>query len=149
METFSELLALCVWNSPATGEFPSQRSVTRSFDVFCDLHLHKQLSKQSRRRWIETPSRWLWHYCNETCAQFFSCCKSVTICYVVSNPPPHLLQKNYIDGFVRYAQWRYCSLALSHRYDWKQSALYSLSSSLFYPKEYSVFIWVFFCIIAA
>ena len=32
-ETFSALLALCAGNSPVTGEFPSQRSVTRSFDV--------------------------------------------------------------------------------------------------------------------
>ena len=31
METFSALLALCAGSSPVTGEFPSQRSVTRSF----------------------------------------------------------------------------------------------------------------------
>ena len=37
METFSALLALCARNSPVTGEFPSQRPVTRSFDVFFDL----------------------------------------------------------------------------------------------------------------
>ena len=35
METFSALLALCEGNSPVTGEFPSQMSVTRSFGVFC------------------------------------------------------------------------------------------------------------------
>ena len=34
METFSALLALCAGNSPVTGEFPAQRPVTRSFDVF-------------------------------------------------------------------------------------------------------------------
>ena len=34
MEEFSTLLAICVGNSPVTGEFPSQRPVTRSFDVF-------------------------------------------------------------------------------------------------------------------
>ena len=34
METFSALLALCAGNSPVTGEIPSQRPVTRSFDVF-------------------------------------------------------------------------------------------------------------------
>ena len=33
METFSALLAICAGNSPVTGEFPSQRPVTRSFDV--------------------------------------------------------------------------------------------------------------------
>ena len=39
METFSALLAICAGNSPATGEFPTQRPVTRSFDVFFDLRL--------------------------------------------------------------------------------------------------------------
>ena len=34
------LLALCAGNSPATGEFPSQRPVTRSFDVFFHLRLN-------------------------------------------------------------------------------------------------------------
>ena len=34
METSFALLALCAGNSPVTGEFPSQRPVTRSFDVF-------------------------------------------------------------------------------------------------------------------
>ena len=66
METFSALLALYAGNSLVTGEFPFQRPVTRSFDVFFDLSLNKCLSKQSRRRWYETPSRSLWHHCNET-----------------------------------------------------------------------------------
>ena len=47
METFSELLAICAVNSPVTGEFPSQRPVTWSFDVFFDLRRNKRLSKQS------------------------------------------------------------------------------------------------------
>ena len=42
METFSALLALCARNSPVTGEFPSQRLVTRCFDVFFVLRLNKQ-----------------------------------------------------------------------------------------------------------
>ena len=33
METFSALLVLCAGNSPVTGEFPTQRPVTRSFAV--------------------------------------------------------------------------------------------------------------------
>ena len=65
METFSALLALCAGNSPVTGEFPSQRPVTRSFDVFLDLRLNKRLSQQSRRLWFETPSRSLWRHCKE------------------------------------------------------------------------------------
>ena len=43
MEKFSALLALCARNSPGTGEFPAQRPVTRSFDVFFDLCLNKRL----------------------------------------------------------------------------------------------------------
>ena len=39
MEAFSALLALCAGNSPVSGEFPAQRPVTRSFDVFFDLRL--------------------------------------------------------------------------------------------------------------
>ena len=53
-------------NSPVTGEFPSQRPVTRSFDVFFDLRLNKRLSKQSWGWWFETPSRPLWRQCNVT-----------------------------------------------------------------------------------
>ena len=54
METFSALLAICAENSPVTGEFPTQRPVTRSFDVFFDLRLNKRLSKQSWGWWFET-----------------------------------------------------------------------------------------------
>ena len=38
-EIFSSLLALYAGNSPVTGEFPSQRPVKRSFDVFFNLRL--------------------------------------------------------------------------------------------------------------
>ena len=65
METFSALLAICAGNSPVPGEFPTQRPVTRSFDVFFDLRLNKQLSKQSRGWWFETLSRSLWRHRND------------------------------------------------------------------------------------
>ena len=48
-----------------TGEFPSQRPVTRSLDVFFDLLLNKRMSKSSRHRWFETPLPSLWRHCNE------------------------------------------------------------------------------------
>ena len=47
METISTLLAICAGNSLVNGEFPTQRPVTQSFDVFFHLRLNKQLSKQS------------------------------------------------------------------------------------------------------
>ena len=64
METFSALLAIWAGNSPVTGEFPAQKPVTRSFDVFFDLRLNSRLSKQSWGWWFETLSRPLWRHCN-------------------------------------------------------------------------------------
>ena len=52
-------------NSPVTGEFPSQRPVRQSSDVFFDLRLNKWLSKQSRHWWFEMPSCSLWRHCND------------------------------------------------------------------------------------
>ena len=62
METFSASLAICAGNSP--GEFPAQRPVMRSFDVFFDLRLNQRLSKQSWGWWFKTLSRPLWRQCN-------------------------------------------------------------------------------------
>ena len=53
MKIFSALLAICVGNSPVTGEFLAQRPVTRSFDVFFDLCLNKPLSKQWWGWWFD------------------------------------------------------------------------------------------------
>ena len=47
------------------GEFPTQRPVTRSFDVFFDVRLIKRLSKHSRGWWFETLSHPLWRHRNE------------------------------------------------------------------------------------
>ena len=46
------------------GEFPAQRPVTRSFDVFFDLRLNKRLCKQPWGWWFERLSRPLWRHCN-------------------------------------------------------------------------------------
>ena len=92
VEKFSALLAICVGNSPVTGEFPAQRPVTLSFDVFFDLRLNKRLSKQSGDWWIETPSRPLHRHSNDYgCANdgmyysrnMNSSCNSSTPLYVI------------------------------------------------------------------
>ena len=49
------------------GEFPAQRPVTRSFDVFFDLRPNKRLSKQPWGWWFETLSWSLWHHCYGLC----------------------------------------------------------------------------------
>ena len=64
METFSALLAICAGNSPVPCEFPAQRPMTRTFDVFFYLRLNKRFSKQSWGWWFETLSRPLWRHCN-------------------------------------------------------------------------------------
>ena len=63
---------LCGGNSSVPGEFPAQRPVTRSFDVFFDLRLNKRLSKQPWSWWFETPSWSLWCHRNNC----------VTFCFV-------------------------------------------------------------------
>ena len=42
MDKISALLAICAGSSPVTGEFPEQRPVTRSFDVFFNLRPKKR-----------------------------------------------------------------------------------------------------------
>ena len=78
METFSALLAICEGNSPVPGEFPTQRPVTRSFDVFFDLRLHKRLCKQWWCWWFETLSRPLWRLRNEIALK-----QASVICYKI------------------------------------------------------------------
>ena len=56
------VLALCAGNSPVISEFPTQRPVTRIFDVFFYLLPNKLLSKQSRGWWFEAPWRSLWRH---------------------------------------------------------------------------------------
>ena len=60
----SHVTGICAGNSPVPGEFPAQRPVTRSFDVFFDLRLNKRLRKQSWGWWFETLARPLWRHCN-------------------------------------------------------------------------------------
>ena len=64
MKTFSALLTFCAGNSPVISEFRTQRPVTRSFDVFFDLHLNKRMTKQWWGWWFEMPSCPLWLHSN-------------------------------------------------------------------------------------
>ena len=60
-----------------------QRPVTRSFDVFFDLRQNKRLSKQSWRRWFETPPRSLWRQRRVYSCIIFRCCwkgLNISIC---------------------------------------------------------------------
>ena len=50
MRTFSVLLVFCEGNSPVPDEFPSQRPVTRNFDVVFDLRLNRDAGDLRRQR---------------------------------------------------------------------------------------------------
>ena len=75
---------------------PPQRPVTRSFDVFFDLHLNKQLSEQSWDWLFETPPRSLWRHCNGV----WLCCATP------------LTDTDYwaLPGFVWHRVWGNCIL---------------------------------------
>ena len=104
METFSALLAICAGNSPVPGKFPTQRPVTRSFDVFFDLRLNKRLSKQSRGWWFETLSRPLWRHRNvlwqrDSVGDYHPQHKDLWICYLTKT---HILCSL---GAVKHPSW--------------------------------------------
>ena len=104
METFSALLPICAGKSPVPGEFPAQRPVTRSFNVFFDLHLNKRLSKQPWGWWFETLPLPLSRHNNVPKAWHFLVIKATIISWV------HLYKKcNCISLVLR---WSYFSVFL-------------------------------------
>ena len=81
--------ALC-GNPPVTGDFPPQRPVMRSFEVFFDLLLNKCLSKQPGHRWFETQSRSLSRQCNALIRCNCRACHIICFTLVVyQNYPDH------------------------------------------------------------
>ena len=109
MEIFSALLALCAGNSPVTGEFPAQRTVTRSFDVFFDLRLNKRLNKQWWGWWFETPLRSLWRHRNEKLCQWTHSRNDSKECAPCSNT---LLTVNTSICIKAVLMWMNCCLKL-------------------------------------
>ena len=111
METFFALLALWAGNSPVTGEYPSQRPVTQSFDVSFDLRLNQRLSKQSWGWWFETPSRSSWRHCDyKMCPVSGKLCRLHTFghtCSVLG--PPCVVGLHNRNGFT------YCHKTNSNR----------------------------------
>ena len=83
------------------GEFPTQRTGTRSFDVFFHLRLNKRLSKQPRGWWFETPPWALWRQCNG----------QDNLASQYDNPPPPAqkcnlhIRREYSIMFYRFHVW--------------------------------------------
>ena len=113
MESFSALLALCAGNSPVSGEFPAQGPVTRSFDVFFDLHLIKWLSKHSRGWWFETLSHPLWRRRNgPVSAPVLRRWKGP---YINSSTGSHPVRRPEYPGQPRYIQWHLLTWGLLYQ----------------------------------
>ena len=70
METFSVSLAIFAGISSVPCEFPTQRPVTRSFDVYFDLRLNKRLCKQWWGWWFETLLCPLWRHSNDDVSDY-------------------------------------------------------------------------------
>ena len=110
-ETFSMLPTLCAGNSLVTVEFPSQRPVKWSFNVFFDLHLNKRLSKQLRRQWFGMPWYSLWRHC---------------IFFIVL-----YWKEKYEDHFYTMYPWICISLPITMTSQWAWWRLRSPASRLF------------------
>ena len=81
------------------GELPTQRPVTRSFDVFFDLCLNNRLSKQPWGWWFETPAWSLWRHRND----YFQ-----GTCSIRCSPWSHYLSQLWFIGnwiIVNHSQW--------------------------------------------
>ena len=104
MWTFSAILAIWAGNSTVTGEFPTQRPVTRSFDVFFHLRLNKRPNKQSWGWWFETLSRPLWRHGNGIRILFLS----LTTIGPSKYPSYMQLTRNRTQGiFMKYISWKH------------------------------------------
>ena len=66
IEIFTALLAICVGNSPITGEFPSQRPVTRNLDVL----IYAWTNGWINNRDAGDLRRVLWRHCNAVAFSF-------------------------------------------------------------------------------
>ena len=105
METFSELLAICAGKSPVTDDFPTQRSVTQSFDVFFGLRLNKWLSKQWWGWWFGTLSRPFWRHCNGH-VQF------VATALLLAHQLHYLIYLKWQQWPCRYSMYELCMIRL-------------------------------------
>ena len=149
METFSPLLTICVGNSPVPGDFPSQRQVTRSFDVFFDLRRNMRLSKQSWGWWFETLSRSLWRQCNADLHSRYTAisrrlqnvgafvngmiifrCNSLTL--TLLNTPFHITFQSLRYSLVEVSPSRQCLWSIEYGVKCKDSAWYKNNKWKFY-----------------
>ena len=99
------------------GEFPTQRPVTQSFDVFFDLRLNKRLSKQPWGWWFETLSWSLWRHCNDLVRFIYE----LLLCYLSLGFSLLLTlhQAHLIPHYGKYQEWNKYGVAQDDVIKWK------------------------------
>ena len=106
-----------------TGELPTQRPVTRSFDVFFDLRLNKRVSKQSWDWWFKMPSRPLWRQCNVKSLEFSGAAEIRIVCNIYHQQPWYWLRT--IIGFLIPYDERFIYLSHLSVTKWLKMHLYA------------------------
>ena len=172
METFAALLAICAGNSPVPGEFPTQRPVTRSFDVYFDLRPNKWLSKQSWGWWFETLSCSLWRHRNDgvtadgneilvSLSQVFNLPWIITMVTTGQNSASrvHWGYKNKIDHwwqiitggvYLHCLQWKFCTnswfmLKIKQLENWTD--VLDWSEILHIPISVWIIVYIYWCLL--
>ena len=108
------------------GEFPTQRPVTRSFDVFFDLRPNKRLSKQWRGWWFETLSRPFWRHRNGfRCILSDNMSASMFSCFLCGGWGKGIPNVTMVDGFFH---WLFYGLHTHWPIDSLFKSLFSLTS---------------------
>ena len=95
MDTFPRFWPFCAGNSPVTGEFHTQTPVTRSFDVFYDLHLDKRLNKLTWCWWFGTPSGSFWRHCAGVVASTCPIVIDITLSFTSTPVAPFTNMDNF------------------------------------------------------
>ena len=130
METFSALLTLCEGKPPVTDEFPSRRPVTQNFDVFFVLRLKKRLSKQSRHRWVPTPSPIVIFFVLANCSSRCYTAHWSNICTSWHSVPQLAMEYNNYENSYRFKHYMCGKLTMVPPASWvtwtcyRQSVVY-------------------------
>ena len=113
-----QLVARVAWWRHQMVDFPSQRPITRN----------KRLSKQSRRRWFQMPSRSLWHHSDGPSFQtpWRTCSGTVLRLPFSSHDPRHMFSEHYGKALIQTFIYHCNDVA------WATSCLESVSTRLLF-----------------
>ena len=109
--------------------------MTQRFDVFFDLPLNKQFSKQLWGWWFETLLHPLWHHCNGELFHYLQ--HSAHTCHVTVAIPQLFLPTLIMEAPSNDTARKY------HKIGWKNTHTNQISNSCNgYTKHYNDFTWV-------